>query len=77
MEWIILIIVVAALAAVATSQAPTPVQPPPAALTDFNAPTAEPGRPIPVVFGTVLLKAPNVVWYGDLGYEPVKTSGGK
>lgn len=43
----------------------------PASLADIDAPTAEPGRPIPVVFGTVLLKSPNVVWYGDFKYQPI------
>lgn len=43
----------------------------PASLADIDAPTAEPGRPIPVVFGTVLLKSPNVVWYGDFMYMPI------
>jgi hypothetical protein len=71
------LIVAVVLAAVAISQAPGPVEPPPVSLEDFEAPTAAPGRPVPVVFGTVYLKAPNVVWYGDLGYEAVKTKGGK
>lgn len=48
----------------------------PASLSDIEVPTAEPGRPVPIVFGTVLLKSPNIVWYGDLGYTPVQ-SGGK
>jgi hypothetical protein len=43
----------------------------PASLADIDAPTAEPGRPIPVVFGLVLLKSANVVWYGDLDYQGV------
>jgi len=38
----------------------------PADLGDFNFPTAEEGRVIPVVYGTVKLSAPNVIWYGDL-----------
>jgi hypothetical protein len=36
------------------------------ALGDFQAPTAEEGRVIPVVFGTVECKGPNVTWYGNL-----------
>lgn len=36
------------------------------ALGDFQAPTAEEGRVIPVIFGTVLARGPNVTWYGDL-----------
>ena len=38
----------------------------PATLKDFSFPTADPNRVIPVVWGTVKLDAPNVVWYGDL-----------
>jgi len=41
-------------------------------LGDFTAPTAEEGRAIPVVFGTVLLKGGNVTWYGDLRATPIK-----
>jgi len=45
------------------------------ALGDFQAPTAEEGRVIPVIFGTVLAKGPNVVWYGDLKALKVKQGG--
>jgi hypothetical protein len=44
-------------------------------LGDFQTPTAEEGRVIPVVFGTVLIKGPNVVWYGDLKAKPMKSFG--
>lgn len=57
--------------------APKPPKPKPAALSDFEVPTAEEGRPIPVVFGTVTIKGPNVVWYGDLLAKPIKKKGGK
>ena len=49
----------------------------PAILEDFNVPTAEEGREIPVIFGTVKISDPNVVWYGDLRTLPIKKSGGK
>jgi len=49
----------------------------PASLKDFSVPTAEEGRPIPVVFGTVVIREPNVVWYGDLYARPIKSKGGK
>ena len=55
----------------------TPETPPPST-EDLSVPTAEEGNPIPVVFGRVLVTGPNVVWYGDLGYEEVRSeSGGK
>lgn len=41
-------------------------------LGDFQAPTAEEGRVIPVIFGTCLAKGPNVVWYGDLKVVPIR-----
>ena len=77
MPFTLIIILSLALVAVAISSAPTQESQKPASIDDFDLPTAEPGRVIPIVHGTVLLKAPNVVWYGDLGYEAVKTGGGK
>lgn len=43
----------------------------PAGLGDFQFPTATEGRPVPVPFGRVRQKGPNVVWYGDLFQEAV------
>lgn len=56
---------------------PKPERPKPAELTDFSAPTAEEGRPIPVVFGTVRITGPNVLWYGNLQIQPITKKGGK
>lgn len=44
----------------------------PGALGDFNFPTAQEGRAIPVVGGTVSLKGGNTTWWGDLKVTPVK-----
>ncbi len=63
--------------ALAYAMMPKPTEPKPATMSDIDLPTAEPGRPLPVVFGTVLLQDANVVWYGDLDYEAVKTKSGK
>ena len=73
--WYLVVIVVAALVSVAL--APKPPAPKPAELSDLDAPTAEEGRPIPVVFGTVLITGPNVVWAGDLRVDPIQKKGGK
>jgi len=51
---------------------PKPPVPPSAGLGDVTAPTAEVGRPIPVIFGTVRLAGSNVLWYGDLSTNPIK-----
>ena len=57
--------------------APKPPKPKPAAISDFDVPVAEQGRPVPVVFGTVLVRGPNVIWYGDLSTTPIRSRGGK
>ena len=71
------VVVFIAAFAVAYAMQPKPPEPPPSSLSDFNVPTASPGKPIGVVFGTYLVQSPNVVWYGDLGYIPVISGGGK
>lgn len=46
----------------------------------LDVPTAEEGRPIPVIFGTCIVKNSNTVWYGDAKTTPIKqssSSGGK
>lgn len=42
---------------------PKPKQEQPAASRDLDNPTAEAGRPIPVVFGTMMVKGGNVIDY--------------
>jgi len=37
----------------------------PDAVKDMDAPTADAGRPVPVVFGTITVKGMNILWYGD------------
>lgn len=75
MFWNIILFVFSALVSVLL--APKPQNAKAAGLDEFSAPTAESGREIPVLFGTRLIKGPNVVWYGDLEAEPIKKSGGK
>jgi hypothetical protein len=71
--WVAYIIL--AVAMVAMSPKPQNTKPP--ALSDLKAPTADDGREIPVLFGTRVLSAPNVVWYGHMKTKAVKASGGK
>jgi Putative phage tail protein len=46
----------------------------PKGLGDFNFPTATEGRAVPLIWGRVKLKAPNVTWYGGLRAEPITVS---
>jgi hypothetical protein len=34
-------------------------------VTDLDNPTAEAGRPIPVVFGELWVTSPNCLWFGE------------
>ncbi|WP_323033200.1 hypothetical protein [Paracoccus sp. (in: a-proteobacteria)] len=61
----------------ALSPKPKVEKPQAAGLDAFSLPTAEEGRAIPVVFGTVLITGPNVVWAGDLRVDPIRKKGGK
>lgn len=53
------------LMVIAYALAPKPKRDQPDATRDLDNPTAETGRPVPVVFGTITVKSANVLWYGD------------
>ena len=50
----------------------------PAAPTPGNldVPVAESGKPIPVLFGTRVIRQANVVWYGDVKTTEIRQSSG-
>lgn len=74
--WAYLAVFVVALV-VSYALTPKPQTRPPAGLSEFNVPTAEVGREIPVLFGTRALEGANVVWYGHLRVVPIRKKGGK
>lgn len=43
----------------------------------LEVPIADEGSPVPVVFGTVIIKKSNVLWYGDSSTTPIYTKAGK
>lgn len=43
----------------------------PAGLGDFQVPTTTEGRKVPLIWGRVRQKGPNVTWYGDLVQEAI------
>ena len=71
----VVVLIVAIVVARATAPKPPDQQPP--ELGDIDAPTAEEGKAIPVVFGTVWARSPNVIWYGALRTTPIIKGGGK
>ena len=66
--FIVALVVAFAMAPNAQQQSPT--------IQEVEAPTAEEGRAIPVLFGTRDIKGPNVVWYGDVKAVAIKKKGG-
>lgn len=72
--------VVAALAVVSVAISlllmPKPKAPKPDSVKDLEDPTAEAGRPFPVVFGTITVKGLNVLWFGNKQVETYMKSAG-
>lgn len=75
--WVQLAVAVAMLIvsyAISLSMQPKPQKP---IAGSLDIPKAKAGDPIPVVFGTVLIKDSNIIDYGDARVQPIKTKGGK
>lgn len=64
--------------AIQMAMAPDAPTVPNAEAGSLDVPTAEAGGQIGVLFGTELIKAPNVVWYGDPSVSEIiaKADGG-
>lgn len=75
MSW--LYVGLAALVAVSVIFAAKPPGAPKSRNEEPDIPTVEEGTPIAVIAGIVTVKAPNVVYYGNLGQKAIKTSSGK
>ena len=43
----------------------------------LEIPVVKEGETMPIVFGTIMQKAPMVVWYGDLKTTKIQTKSGK
>ena len=44
---------------------------------NLDAPTPQAGTPVPVLFGTNLVKSATIIWYGDARVVAIKSKGGK
>lgn len=64
MEILVLVLISIVISVAAYLLAPKPKQPRYEA-ADLQTPTVSAGRPVPVVFGTVTIKSPNILWYGE------------
>lgn len=54
--------------------APKPKSEQPEASRDLDNPTAEAGRPVPVVFGTLEVKGGNIIDYMDKGKQDLQVA---
>lgn len=79
MPWFITLLIGLALNIAAYLIMPKPKQPQPAEMKDLDDPTAESGRPLPVVFGSLRVQGLNVIWFGDKAtvMRTLKSTGGK
>ena len=73
MFWLVLLLYVATTV-IGELLKPKTQKPAAGGLGDFDYPTAQEGRAIPVVYGTVKIKGGNTVWWGDLKVVPIKQS---
>lgn len=74
MGWFIPLLLAIIFNVIAYLLAPKPKRQKPPEAKDLDNPSADAGRPIPVVFGTVTIKGLNVLWYGDKSKETKKVS---
>ena len=65
MAFFILLAIAAVLLVISYVLMPKPKTPKPQAVQDMDSPTAEAGREIPVVFGTITVKGLNFLDYND------------
>lgn len=55
---------------------PKPKQAKPPSVDDLKEPTAESGRPIPVIVGSIRADDPNILFYGDKDINTREVSSG-
>lgn len=65
MAWFIPLLIAVALNIVSYLLMPKPKGAKPDAAKEMEGPTAEAGREICVPFGTIIIKSPNALWWGE------------
>lgn len=73
-SWFIPLLLAIAFNVLAYLLMPRPKKDQPEEVKDMENPTADAGRPIPVVFGTVTMKGLNVLWFGDKRKDTFKVN---
>jgi hypothetical protein len=63
--WIVSLLIGVALSIISYLIMPKPKQPKPEAAKDLESPTADAGRPMLKVFGSLTVKGLNIIYYGE------------
>lgn len=71
-DWIIYIVVAIVMSLVSAALAPKPKSTSQQSPQAIDVPTVDAGRSIPVVFGRVRLKSPNLLWMGGQRTTEIK-----
>ena len=77
LNWIIQGLIVVGTIAFNYFLAPKRQDPPKTKIDQLQIPNSEEGRSLPVIFGTVEMRDPTVVFYDNLDLIPIKSGGGK
>lgn len=64
-DWVIMLAIALAVNVASYVLMPKPKAPKPGAVEQADDPTAEAGKPMPVLFGTVEMRENNILWFGD------------
>lgn len=71
-DWIIYIVVAIVMSLVSAALTPRPKSAGQQSPQTIDVPTVDAGRSIPVVFGTVRVKSPNLLWMGGQRTTEIK-----
>lgn len=61
-----------AVSAISYLITPKPKTGKPAAASDLDDPTSDAGREMPVPFGDITIKSPNILWFGEKSVRQYK-----
>ena len=75
MAFLVLLAIVVALLVISYAIMPKPKLAKPGSVQDLDSPTAEAGREIPVIFGTITVKGLNVLDYSEKSISSYEVKG--
>lgn len=74
--WLVALLISVAMNIISYLIAPKPKTSKPDAAKEMDDPVAEAGMEVPVIFGTLTKKQPNILWFGDKTMRTYKIDAG-